>query len=163
MATTRYDELYGTYFAEYFEEARGLFERLCSTSRPITDEELSWILMTLPIRMFEVSEGISRINTISAVQNLSNKAMMHELTRESAEKTETKRKADAEHKMIERLVEYQVYKGVSERVASEVAMCKELIMGAKKVWDGRRKGETSAIVENEYVPIYARDIESETT
>ncbi|WP_302320422.1 hypothetical protein, partial [uncultured Duncaniella sp.] len=49
------NKLYDDNFATYFKGERELFERLQSKTHPITDEELEWILTSLPLELFSVS------------------------------------------------------------------------------------------------------------
>jgi hypothetical protein len=137
-------ELYDTNFAEYFKEERELFKRLESKTHPITDEELEWILTTLPLQLFSVSEKLSKLKITQEVVKMKNKQKTAELVNTSAETTQTKKREEAENFMLENKLLDTVYASVISRVDSEVSFSRELIMSAKKIWDRRRQTESSS-------------------
>lgn len=132
------DAIYRDWFGQYFGEAKEHFNRLKSDSQPITDEELIWILIDLPIKLFNVSEYLSKFRINREVVKLKNKQKDHELRTLSAETTATKKAEDADLQMIESKLLATAYDVTVQRVESEIAFCRELIMGAKKIWDSRR-------------------------
>ena len=137
------NEIYEEQFSKYFDESRELFGRLKSKTKPITDEELSWILINLPLSLFEVSEILNRIKVSQEVIKLRNKQKESELVKASTENSAAKRQEDAALQMLEHKLLVTAYSSVMSRVESEVSFCRELIMGAKKIWDARRRTESA--------------------
>ena len=136
-----FDQEYQSHFGEYFSEARKLFERLQSKSQPITDEELSWILSTLPIKLFQVSEALNR----------------YRLATETV-KIAIKRAKKRNDELVDVLGDELLVSAMSciiSAVEGEVSFSRELIMGAKKIWDSRRMAEQSMPVsESATLPEY---------
>jgi len=136
-------EIYDEKFAEFFLDARVLFEKLQSKSHPITDDDLSQILMDIPMKLFDVSEVLNQFRLNYEVVKLKNKQKESNLIKSSSESTASKRKIDAELKMISDKILVLAFDSVITRVENEISFCRELIMSAKKLWDARRKSEQS--------------------
>lgn len=137
------EELYQKYFAEYFSRQRTLYTRLESKSHPITDSELEDILTSTPLDLFTVSEKLSSMKTSHEVIKLRNKQKMAELKKNSSASTITQKTEDAEIQMIEDKILDTAYASVISRVENEISFSKELIMGAKKIWDRRSQTENA--------------------
>lgn len=137
------EEIYQNNFASHFSESRELFLRLKSKTQPITDEELSWILINLPLNLFDVSEVLNKFKVNQEVVKLRNKQKESDLVKASIETTATKRQEEASIKMLENKLLVTAYSSVMSRVESEISFCRELIMGAKKIWDARRRSESA--------------------
>lgn len=135
------ERLYTEVFAAHFKEVRELRKRLESTVRPVTDDELSQILLNLPMQLFSASETLSQFKTSLEVLKLKMKEQEAEIMRTSTARTITEKRAEADSKLIEAKVTITLYKSVIARVDDEIDLAKELIMGAKKIWDARRKTE----------------------
>lgn len=138
------NKLYDDNFATYFKGERELFERLQSKTHPITDEELEWILTSLPLELFSVSEILSKVKITQEVVKMKNKQSTAELVETSTESSQTKKKEDAELKMLENKLVDTVYASIISRVDNEISFSRELIMSAKKIWDRRRQTENSS-------------------
>lgn len=149
---------YDTMFASYFSQVRTMYKRLQSENKPITDDELSWVMVDLPMILFDVSEKLTQLKTTVEIIKLKNKEQEAELIRDSTAKTATAKKAEAELKMIEPKAMLAVYQTIVNRVENEITFSRELIMGAKKIWDGRRKTEQSNPVSITNVPEYKTPI-----
>ena len=160
------NKIYNKYFAGYFKEEKKLFERLKSSTQPITDDELEWILTTLPLELFSVSEALSQFQISKAVVKLRAKQDEVERIKLSPETSETKRKEDAAYQMLEHKLLLTLYGSVSNRVENELSFSRELIMSAKKIWDSRRQTEVSnpvgEITEQE-LPAYTPPTETSTS
>lgn len=139
--TEWFEEIYRDNFAVYFGESRELFNRLKSKTQPITDEELSWILINLPLNLFDVSEILNKLRLSQEVIKLRNKQKETDLAKASIEKSATKRQEEASIAMLENKLLSTVYTHVISRVEGEISFCRELIMSAKKIWDARRRTE----------------------
>lgn len=144
-------ELYDKYFSQYFEYQRELYDRLESKEHPVTDEELEWILTSLPLELFSVSEQLSQFQLSQEVIKLRVKQTEKDKIKLSTESSETKRKEDASYQMLEHKLLLTVYDSVIDRVSREISFSRELIMSAKKIWDARRRTDGSNPV-SETVP-----------
>lgn len=136
------DDQYQNHFAEYFKECRTLFARLKSKRTPITDDELSWILINLPLNLFDVSERLNKFKVGQEVIKIRIKQKESDIIKHSEARSATKRQGEAAMAVIEDKLLVSAYSYVISRVEDEISFCKELIMGAKKLWDARRKTES---------------------
>ena len=146
-------DLYEEKFAENFKEVRELYKRMKSKVHPITDSELEYILTTFPMELFVVAESLNRIRLNCEVVKLKNKETLERIRREASDeatKLQLNKSQSNEfisHVIAEKMVEYEVlfsaYNSVITRVENELTFSKELIMGAKKIWDSRRSSENS--------------------
>lgn len=135
------NKIYDEQFGPYFKGERELFNRLQSESHPITDEEINWVLTTLPLQLFTVSEALAQLRTRCDVIKMKNKQMKAELIRESEEPTVTKRTEYADEQLLGNRLLASVYDNVITRVESEISFSRELIMSCKKLFDARRSTE----------------------
>lgn len=132
---TEYDAL----FAEYFADLHALSRRMSSKLSPITDEELQELLIDLPLKLFSVAENINSLTLKLEVLKLQNKKLVTEKVKVSKESTATLKKDSAEAEIFENKVLELACGSLLDRVQREVAYARELIMGAKKIWDARRR------------------------
>lgn len=135
-------DIYDSNFSEYFKDSRKLFDRLKSKTTPITDEELSWILIDLPLRLFDVSAELNKFKVQQEVIKMRTKEKESTAAHDSTAKTVALRQEEASMAVIENKLLITAYSSVITRVESEISFCRELIMGAKKIWDSRRKSES---------------------
>lgn len=158
------DELYNEYFAIYFEKERELYVKLKDSQTPISDSDLEWILTTLPLELFDVAERLSTFKLNQEVIKLKIRRkeldMIQDLSTEV--KSETKRKEVASVAVLEDKLITTAYSSIISRVESEISFTKELIMGAKKVWDARKSSSSPVgpvVLEEtlpEYTPTYIK-------
>lgn len=132
------DNLYEERFASHFKGVRELYDRLKSTDHPITDEELMWILTELPIELFNVSTCLNEFVTNYEVLKLK---IRKKETQIRLDLPESRRKDAIFSDTFEDKLLLSAYNSVATRVDRELAFSRELIMGAKKVWDSRRHTE----------------------
>ena len=137
------EEQYNQKFSEYFGDLHILSSRISSKSMPITDEELECVLIDLPLKLFSVAEEINRLTLNLEVIKLKNRKTLTDKVKLSKESTAALKKEVAESEMFEERVLELAYSCLLDRIQREVSYSKELIMGAKKVWDSRRKADTS--------------------
>jgi hypothetical protein len=149
------DLKYTELFAEYFEGIRTLSSRMKSQIQPISDAELEMALTNLPLDLFEVASKLSDIKLNYEVIKLHNKKEHIEAVKKSTATTVTQRNAEADAATADNRALELVYETLIERVEKEVSYTRELIMTAKKIWDGRRKAEQS-------VPIGPVDAQSKS-
>lgn len=136
--------IYEEKFKHNFEILRRLRERLGSTSSPITDYELEQILTEIPLELFAASESLNTIRVNKAVLKLKSKErkimledkMLRAAEAEGWTKTEVAKMVSLN--TIPDDILGIVLTALIERVESEISIAKELIMGAKKIWDGRK-------------------------
>lgn len=135
------DKIYQENFGDQFKGVRELFSRLQSDSHPITDDEINWVLTSLPLQLFTVSEALSKLKTKSDVIKMVNKQKKIQLVSESEEPTITKRNEYADEQLLGNKLLANVYDNVVARVESEISFSRELIMSCKKLFDARRNTE----------------------
>ena len=144
-----------------------------SDIHPITDEELEYILTTFPLELFVISEQLNKIRLNSEVVKLKNKETIEKLrndaiaeaTTQGLNKTQTNEYVS--HVLNRSMVEYEVllsaYNSIITRVENEQTFSKELIMGAKKVWDARRNTDLTNPVGEVVPELPEYDIKSDKT
>lgn len=148
------DSIYHDMFAENFKDIREMYRRMKSTLQPITDGELEYILTTFPMELFTVAENLNKVRLSREVTKLKNKAKMRELRAEFQTTVNTMddlTKAEKQTYLMqminENMAEYEIllaaYDSLISRVENEQTFSKELIMGAKKIWDSRRSSESA--------------------
>lgn len=142
------EEIYNRYFSNYFKDQHQYYKRLKSKDRPITDAELENILTTMPLELFSVSEALSQFKISEEVVKLKVKETEIENFKNSKQSSETKRKEEAANSVLEHKLLITVYEAVAERVGREISYSRELIMGCKKIWDGRRATDNSNPIGN---------------
>lgn len=148
------DDLYNKLFASNFSQVQNIYRRMKSNDSPITDEELEYVITMLPLELFEVSEGVNRIRLDLEVAKLKKKGDIPDIRdqlRSEAEFGRMNKTATAQY-IQDRLpkmtlasdILIAIYSSIISRVERESTFAKELIMGAKKVWDSRRSAEQSS-------------------
>ena len=150
------DDIYNQMFAENFANVREIYSRMKSNVHPITDDELEYVLTTFPMELFTISENLTKLRLDCAVVKLKNKDKSDEVRSqlEAAVNSDTfepmskSNKQDyilrtLNHEMTEYNILLAAYNSLITRVESEQSFARELIMGAKKVWDARRAGESA--------------------
>ena len=122
-------EIYNKYFASYFQKEVEMYERFKDAEVPINDMELSWIITTLPLELFSVSNALAQFR------------QHHEIVKLKVKQRSKAKEASADGLDEEFKLMSIIYAAVISRVEQEISFSKELIMGAKKVWDARRASE----------------------
>lgn len=126
------DTEYNKYFAGFFEQEHQLYDKMKKPERDLSDEDLQWIITLLPMDLFSVAENLNKMKVSQEVIRLEIKQT--ERKKKAAEK-EAQDQYDAEIEELKLLV--TAYTTITERVEKELSFSRELIMGAKKVWDSR--------------------------
>ena len=129
------DEIYQKYFATYFNGENELYLKFQDAEMVITDKELEWILITLPLNLKSASSALAQFKQHNEIVKLT-------IKQRKGKDTLTDPELDDEYKLMA-----IIYASVITRVESEISFSKELIMGAKKVWDARRNSETAPVGE----------------
>ena len=142
------DDMYNDIFRDLFLRVADLHLRFKSESRPITDTELEVILTELPLQLFTIAERLADIKMRMSVTKLENKHKRVSLTNAylsdpvydnlstTARRDAVGLRVDSELKEDE--IAVMVYSSLIDRIEGEMSFSRELIMGAKKVWDARR-------------------------
>lgn len=147
------DNLYESIFAPTFTEVQNLHARMKSERVPITDDELTYILTELPLDLFSVSESLNKLRLKLEVTKLENNKREVEYKRtlnkellNSGEKSSILSQI-VKDELVTSMTEYRVmemcYSSIISRVENQLTYSRELIMGAKKIWDSRRAAESS--------------------
>jgi hypothetical protein len=131
------DKIYNKYFSDYFTSVRDMYNKLQSKVVAISNEDLEWILTSLPLELFSASEKLSDLKTEQEVIKMKTKEYKRDIIKNSSASTDAKKKAEAEELMLENDLLITVYSTVISRVESEIAFSKELIMSSKKIWSSR--------------------------
>lgn len=140
------EEQYQNQFATHFKKVNELHDKLKSKDNPLTDEELEWILTSLPLELIDVSEKLSNVKTSQEVIKVSIKTKETELAdsfMDDEGMSASKAKELAANETIEDKLLLSMYDIIYERVSRQVTFAKELIMSCKKIWDARRNSEQS--------------------
>jgi len=130
------NDIYNKYFSKYFVKEIEMHNRFQDAEVAITDLELSWIITALPLELFAVSTALAQFKQNNEIVKLKIKQ------RKSKGKDVEDDGLDEEFKLMS-----IIYNAVIDRVEHQISFSKELIMGAKKVWDARRSTERSPIGE----------------
>lgn len=150
-----YDELFEPHFRIVFD----LYNRMNSNSHEITDEELHSILIDLPVELFAASESLNNLRRNLEVIKLKNKDMKRDVKSSilvDAEQAGMKlSQAELTEVVSAKMVEYELpvlaFTSIITQVENQMSFARELIMGAKKIFDSRRTAEKSNPV-GEVVP-----------
>lgn len=132
-------EIYTNYFSKYFAKEAEMYERFQDANNSITDKELEWIITSLPLELMAASDALAQFKQHNEIIKLTIKQ------RKNLEQEDI----DNEYKLMS-----IVYNCVINKVEGKLSFSKELIMGAKKVWDSRRKTEQPPINEANELPDY---------
>lgn len=135
------NELYATQFEKYFEVPMDLYHRLNSDSNPITDSELESILIDVPLDLIQASEYLTTVKTSMETIKLAMKKKKADLIDSMTEGTASAKNAKADIDTIEDQLLLLAYQSLISRVESKISFTRELIMGAKKIFDRRKANE----------------------
>ena len=155
------DGMYQNNFSYYFESVRSLNDRLSSKTHPITNEELEEVLTTLPLNLFSASEALNKLKLEQEVIKLQNKKRKVDIQKNIPEKSQVSKSDFVASELADSEIILAIYSSVISRVESEMSYCKELIMGCKKIWDGRRSTEKSnpvSEIDIDKLPEYQKDV-----
>ena len=154
------EKIYQTSYAPFFREARELFKDLQTKKDRIPDSDLEWILVTLPMKLFDASAELSATRVSYETVKLGSKKKESEFVQKAVElgMKQSEAKVKAADSVIDDKILIAAYGSVIERVESEMSFCRELIMSAKKIWDARRKSDlANPVSEVKELPEYNPD------
>ena len=138
---------YSDKFQDHFRPVMSLYQRMKSATTPVTDVELESVLTDVPLEMFAASGALSQYKLARSVLHINIKKKMQNVARESTEKSATARQAEGAAAVLDDQILEEAMTGLIGRVERELDFARELIMGAKKVWDGRRGSESLGVVK----------------
>ena len=136
-ADTLVDEIYNKYFAEGFKRISDLEEAFRNTGNPISDEQLEQIITTIPMDLYMISASLAQFKQHHEIVKLTTK---------QRKKSKLDEDIDTEYQLMT-----IVYNSVIDRVECQISFTKELIMGAKKIWDARRRTDTTNPIKDTYI------------
>jgi len=150
-------KLYEEKFSPYFSDVRSLYSKFKSRLHVVSDEDLQNILLDVPMNLFMASENLNQLRLEYEILKLNISAESKRLKSDirlkddvvaSLTKSEIKELCNdmIQMNMVEQESLLAVYKSIISQVESEQSFARELIMGAKKVWDSRRSAEMSSPV-----------------
>jgi hypothetical protein len=140
------ESIYQTYFAKYFKLEEDLYARFRDTQVPINDSELEQIITVLPLDLISAANALSQFRAHNEIGKLAAKQRKKAKDASNLPADDT----DTEFQLMT-----IVYNAVISRVESQLSFSKELIMGAKKVWDAHRKTDQPVpIIKDEEIPEY---------
>lgn len=138
------EEIYQNKFAIFFDKVRQLYQKFQDKSKPITDDELEEIMTSLPLELFSVSENLNNLRASCEVVKLKRKEKRSKSYMQSSARNDVGRSADADASVVEDDILLLAFSTIIQRVENEISFCRELIMGAKKVYDRRKATESAS-------------------
>lgn len=152
------NDAYESNFKDYFSIVDELSSRLACQSRPVTDNELESILIDVPLDLVQVSEKLAEFKTRLETIKLAYKKKRADLMESSSLSTVSARTAYVDSSTVDDQALILAYQNVVDKVESKISLTKELIMGAKKIFD-RRKSTESAMpvspIDTQQLPEYS--------
>lgn len=136
------DEIYASACGTLFDNVRAIAKRMDSKISVITDSELEWIITTLPLNLFTISETLNQIRLKQEYTKLKYRDMKEKQKKYRGADSELTECIDCPDDVESELV-IEAFGSVIKRIENEVSYSRELIMGAKKVWDSRKRAEGS--------------------
>ncbi len=146
------DKIYKTNFDQFSKTNKDLYAKLYTRTTPIATEDLEHIIIDLPLCLIDVSEQVSKLQ----VSLDSVKLQLKKSTPIADDGVKINTVDDEiEYKLLS-----AVLSSVIERVNREISFSRELIMGAKKLWDSRKASESASPIEPVSQPVKLPDYKS---
>lgn len=138
-------ELYRKQFKSQFDYIHTLADMMYDDYKPLSDEVLEQILTDVPLKLFDISECLSDVQARLQLLKLKikNKKVEIKQSHKGSNMTQTEISDIVTQSTLEDEILVVVYNQLISLVDSEVSYTKELIMGAKKIWDRRRQADSS--------------------
>ena len=130
------EQIYQENFGDYFKGVKKLRSQMDLAERnPISDSDLEMVLIDLPLELFSALEQVHRLRTHQELMKVNAKY---------GSITDTPLGGvDRKTVMAGMQAVAKAYENIIDRADREIAYCRELIMGAKKIWDARRNAENA--------------------
>ena len=130
------EQIYQENFGDYFKGVKKLRSQMELAERnPISDADLEMVLIDLPLELFSALEQVHRMRTHQELMKVNAKYGVIENTPLGGE--------DRKVTMAGMQAVAKAYENIIDRADREISYCRELIMGAKKIWDYRRNAENA--------------------
>ncbi len=138
------EEIYNNFFSGCYDMMNDIKHKLKVMDNgfvygKLSEFDLERIITELPMDLYTASESINKLRLELEMIKLKYKRIRREVLKES-EKDEN---FDSQDKLSEHELLIKAYESVITRAENERSSCRELIMGAKKIWDSRRSAEHS--------------------
>lgn len=131
------DKRYNEDFRSYFEDQKNIHKRILNSESKITNDELEKVMIDIPLMLIEVAEAVNRYKL--RIESLKLRMKRRQLEYKNDESIT---KDVVENENIEDKLLISAYQMLIQRVEKEMSYTRELIMGAKKVWDSRKGGDS---------------------
>lgn len=132
------NELVSNCMGNTLDEIFNIHKRLQSTHE-ITMSELEWILSDLPIQLIYIAENLSKLQlsleTVKIVKSKNEMQSSNELKARGIKAAEIKE--IVQEQFIDDKIGIVVYESAISQIEKYISLSKELIMGAKKIWQRR--------------------------
>lgn len=143
------NELFKSKFGNVFDVIERLRSEL-KEHKQISDSDLQYILVDFPIELIHVSEELNNFRLSVEVAKMKHKDIVNQVTSKYINwYGENPRSAPCSAKdfinndssVIESLIYQTILNNMITRIENCMSYSRELIMGAKKIWDSRRASE----------------------
>ncbi len=151
------DEIYSKSFGDMFSKLDDIYTKLHLNEEydtylsKMSESELSYILIDLPMELYRSAEPLNKLRAEKEFFKLKSKTINQDVVSQvDAEYDNYKGDVSYIEDQINARIAYETaanklmitaYDCVIKRVENQMSFCKELIMGCKKIWDSRRRGE----------------------
>ena len=146
------EKIYKNNFDQFSKTNQSLYAKLYNRTTPISTEDLEHIIIDLPLCLIDVSEQVSKLQV--SLDSIKLRLKKPTTDVDDGVKINT----------IDDEIEYKllsaVLSSVIERVNREISFSRELIMGAKKLWDSRKASESVSPIEPVSQPVKLPDYKS---
>jgi hypothetical protein len=140
-----YNNIFGELFSKMEEVGRSLAEQ-----KPISDSDLEYILVSLPLDLMQISEKLNDIRMINETLKLKHSDLKQDALNKYNDWYEGKAKhagcsatafVNSSSDVRNSELYQKILSNIITRVADRLSYSRELIMGAKKIWNARRATE----------------------
>lgn len=150
-----------SYYHSMYDNFRPMVDRIRSyssiasdTFKPIDDESLEELLTSVPLILIDISEALAdmqvRMNTVKLSLKDKKFRSKQDLVQSGEAKTSASELVAGEFYADELLV--NIYQTVIDTVEHDLSYGRELVMGAKKIWDRRRDAENAVPIKESEPP-----------
>lgn len=173
------DEIYQSKFNNMFTKLDSIYSKLhdddqvVSYLSKISEDDLGYILIDLPMELYKSAEPLNKLIAEREFFKLKSKTIKLDIrdkvetdfqnSLDNIDLIESRIDEGVKYATAENKLMITAYDCVIKRVENQISFCKELIMGAKKIWDSRKSsyevnpvGEVdipdyTEVVKNQYV------------
>lgn len=132
-----------------FCEIYRLADAMNNSRKPISDEDLEYVLIDLPLKLFTASEYLAKLSSVVEALKLENIQKEADIRKDINESIDLGRMKCTQHELklsievalAENKASIICLNRVIKQIEKQLTYCRELIMSAKKIWDARRRTE----------------------